>query len=100
MVDVMINLDWEIKKTIQVEKQDLNQIAELKDQHWTYGIESQIDWFINNTESDDIHIMGFEQNVLKAYLSICTVIAKLDGSIQERLGVGCVCVASPNEHLG
>jgi len=79
-------------------------IAELKEQHWQYGIESQLQWMKDNIISNDYHLMGEEVDgevvSLRAYISIIQLNIKIDGEIYDALGIGGVCVDKSIEHSG
>ena len=76
-------------------------IAELKNQHWPYGIESQINWINNNTQANDYHLLGLDNNrVIRAYLTIVNVKISNGEKIEDAVGIGGVCVDKRIEHSG
>ncbi len=79
-------------------------IAYLKDQHWPYGVESQILWMKKNIEMEDVHLMGEEQVsnniVLRAYTTLSNINVELDNQNISCVGVGGVCVDKDVEHSG
>lgn len=82
-----------LKHTDCTNKQ-LLQIAELKQQHWQYPLESQIEWMNKNLHSDDIHLILQNENnrELLAYLSLRSInIIPEDGKAVNIIGIGNVC---------
>lgn len=58
MVDAM-NVVWKRIKHKDIGPEELKEIAKVKDQYWTYGIDSQIEWIQKNLSGDDIHLLGY-----------------------------------------
>lgn len=91
-------------KTKDLSPDQLSAIAQLKDQHWKYGIESQKEWIRKNILSDDTHLMlnSIEGGVkrLRAYLHLAAVEVQTDGVLSEMIGIGNVCVDAEVEHKG
>ena len=92
MVDAM-NIVWKFVKHNDV-REELSIIANIKDQHWTHGILSQIDWIHKNIDSEDIHLMGFDNDSseLVAYMAIMNVEAIISNLSFSFLGFSNVCV--------
>jgi hypothetical protein len=55
------------KKTFQLDKSTINQILNLKDGYWKFGIKSQRQFFLNNVKKNDIHNLLFINNRLVGY---------------------------------
>lgn len=89
-------MNWYIVSHRDLSTTEEMRIAELKDQHWPYGLESQILWMKENTEIDDVHLMGKDSaetdSVLYAYMTLSNIKATIDGKDEEFIGVGGVCV--------
>lgn len=75
-------------------------IAYLKNQHWPYGIESQILWMHNNIRRGDVHLLVEDDSVLKAYCALVALNTVIDGVNNDCLGVGGVCVDVRFQHSG
>ena len=98
----MNSLDWKTVGHPDLTEEELTAIAFLKDQHWTYGTESQINWIKNNIVSGDTHLLGTdpESGELRAYTTIVLLSAIIDGKNETALGIGSVCVDKKIEHSG
>ena len=57
-------------KTTQLKKKQISDIINLKEQHWKFGIKSQLDYFKNNIKSYDIHNLFFLSNELIGYTAL------------------------------
>ena len=101
MVDVM---QWRIINHKDLKKEDEYQIVKLKDQHWVYGIKSQMDWIRENVKEEDVHLIGQlyskEQLIIVAYLTMSKIQVRIDGNQYEAIGVGGVCVDRKKQHQG
>lgn len=95
---------WKSIKHNELSDEERMKIAELKNQHWPYGIESQLSWIESNIQPNDVHLIGEEQTengaVLRAYSTITTLKVRIDGKYDEFLGVGGVCVDKSIQHSG
>lgn len=92
MVDVM-NIVW--KFIVHKDMRDeLIQIAALKDQHWTHGIASQIMWMEENIHSEDVHLVGInnDSNEIIAYMALMNVNVIINNLSFAFLGLSNVCV--------
>lgn len=100
----MINLSWRLIKHTDLTVREKLKIAELKDQHWKYGIDSQIKWIMENILDNDYHVLGEENTksgyVLRAYFNMVNIKIKLDKDEIEAIGIGNVCVDKNVEHSG
>ena len=97
-------MEWKIVKHKDLSINEGLQIAYLKDQHWQYGVESQIRWMKDNLFDDDKHLMGTvhdgNQQLLKAYTTLTSINVDFDGEVFECIGIGNVCVDKDSHHLG
>ncbi len=88
----------------EVSSDCLESIAKLKEQHWKYGIDSQMQWMEKNLINNDKHLMinAFEngKKVLRAYLNLVTVLVEIDSIQYEAIGVGNVCVERNLQNKG
>ena len=57
-------------KTIKLKKKQLLDIVELKDEHWKFGLKSQLLFFKKNFKSYDIHNLFYLSNVLIGYTAL------------------------------
>ena len=97
----MMNLTWKIVKHTDLSIDDLHSIAVLKNQHWPYGIDSQIRWTKENVFDEDFHLMGMNEDYrLVAYITISRLSVVIDGVSNEVLGIGGVCIDKEFEHHG
>ena len=95
-------MNWTIVKHYDLLLSDALRIAQLKNQHWSYGIESQFSWMDKNIQLDDLHILGVSDNgsELIAYTTISKVTVAVDSISAECFGVGGVCVDKAFQHQG
>lgn len=92
---------WKFVKHSDLLFADAIRIAELKDQHWSYGIDSQLCWIINNILNDDVHLIGEDANGnIRAYLTLVQVVVEYDNHEEKMIGIGGVCVDKSLEHKG
>ncbi|WP_373219450.1 GNAT family N-acetyltransferase [Ruminococcus sp. 5_1_39BFAA] len=97
----MNELNWNVVEHKDLSGKTRNSIAELKNQHWSYGIKSQIDWMNKNIQADDYHLLGVDSSgVLRAYLTLVHIQVKYDGKDDDALGIGGVSVDKSVEHSG
>ena len=101
----MKDIVWETIKHKDLCYLQKKQIAELKNQHWAYGIESQLEWIDNNIRCEDFHLLGYINNneegrFLCAYLTMQRIQGEINNAKQEFTGIGGVCVSKKYEHSG
>ena len=97
----MIEINWRCIRDIDLTEDERRLIAELKDQHWTYGLPSQFAWMTENIKKEDCHLMGFnEEGHLLAYLTLNYLSVTVDGFEVEIAGVGGVCVEKTKMRSG
>ena len=58
------------KLTKKLKKKEILSICKLKNTHWKYGIKSQVDWFNENVQDNDIHNLAFLKEKLVGYVSL------------------------------
>lgn len=102
MVDGMRKILWKFVEHAQLTNDELILITKLKEQHWNYGLNSQIDWMKKNLQAEDTHLMGaFEgESEIIAYLSLVHVNVDFDGCVDIYMGLGNVCVSNNYSHCG
>lgn len=101
VVDGMKELNWKYIKNSELLSSFLYKIAEIKEQHWKYGIDSQLQWVMYNMTDNDYHILGLnEQNQILAYASIVCIKVTINEKLNNCYGVGCVCVDKNIEGQG
>lgn len=97
-------MNWKIVNHKDLSMAEGLRIAYLKDQHWPYGLESQILWMRDNIEAEDTHLMGEEQHGEKidllAYLTFTKVKTIVDEEQNNCIGVGGVCVDKSKQRSG
>ena len=54
-------------KTSKLNKKKIIQISNLKDSHWSFGINSQLEWFKNKIKKNDIHNLLYFKSKLIGY---------------------------------
>ena len=97
-------MNWKVVKHKDLSMAEELQIAYLKEQHWQYGLESQILWMRDNIQEDDAHLIGErsddKKTIIQAYLTLINLIVKIDGQCLDYIGVGCVCVDKAYQQTG
>ena len=53
--------------TLKLNKDKIIQIIKLKNSQWSYGINSQLEWFKNNVKKNDIHNLLYSKSKLIGY---------------------------------
>lgn len=93
-------MNWKVVKDSDLSYNDRLSIAKIKDGNWTHGLESQLKWMELNIDSDDRHLMGFDDSGLVCYASLVNVIVTTDDKQKSCIGLGCVCVSSDKHGTG
>lgn len=97
-------MKWRNAKQNELSFEEEIRIAELKNQHWPYGIDSQIQWMKKNIYANDVHLMGEEETekgiVLRAYLTLSQLNVVIDNNNYDLIGIGGVCVDKGSQHTG
>lgn len=87
---------WRIVNHSDLARSDLLRIAELKNQHWPYGIDSQIGWIKENILDGDAHLIGEDETdgeaPIKAYITLSQLQVDIDSKHYKAIGIGGVCV--------
>ena len=69
-----------------------NDIVAIKQQHWNYPYDAQIEWMRNNLKKNDMHLLLYEDGQPVAYLNLVNVTVYVDGNQMPAVGIGNVCV--------
>ena len=93
-------MNWKVVKHKDLSIIESKRIANLKDQHWPHGLESQLLWMKVNIGMDDAHLMGEEQDILMAYITLTNLSVIIDDQQLDCTGVGGVCVEKAMQHSG
>lgn len=96
-------MKWEFIRHCDLSSNEKYQIAKIKDQHWPYGINSQLEWMKKNIRDEDVHLIGkneTENRDLIAYLTLTKINILIDTEGYEAIGVGGVCVEKKHQHIG
>lgn len=100
----MDDVCWKILKHEELTNSYKKQIVMLKDQHWKYGMQSQLNWIDKNIQLGDLHIVGERWNnkshCICAYLNLVRVNVRFDEKNYEYIGIGNVCIDKKYEHRG
>ena len=88
------------RQTSELSSDDVSNIFRIKDQHWKYGIKSQENWFNNNIDSKDIHLLIYRGNELLAYSNLVNIKVTIDGCSLNAFGLGNVCVSIEHSKCG
>lgn len=96
-----MNIKWKFVKNRDL-KEEVYSIASIKDEHWTFGINSQLMWMEKNVTAEDIHLMGIdeESSDLVAYLALIHVKVDINDVANQCLGLSNVCVDKKYEGKG
>lgn len=95
---------WTTVKHKDLSDADKIRIATLKNQHWPYGIDSQLLWMEENIKMDDVHLLGEVDDgiapTLGAYITLSNLKVTIDGKCFDFIGAGGVCVDKRIQHSG
>lgn len=92
MVGERLHMSIKIVKHKNMNSKEIEKICLLKEQHWTHGLTSQIEWINKQFLEDDFHVMKYVDNNLVAYVGINKVKCSIDNIDYELNGIGNVCV--------
>lgn len=96
-----MEIQWEIVENSNLSILDKERIAKLKDQHWKYGMQSQLKWLYDNIYKKDLHLLGRAKNSeIFAYLNMVQLCVKFGDTQCDCIGIGNVCVDKIYEHAG
>ena len=87
-------MDYIIQRNDSLTEKQKETVIALKQQHWPYPYESQKRWMDENLREDDLHILGYINDELVAYLNLIRVDVLCDSETLPLIGVGNVCVSS------
>lgn len=79
-------------KHCDIDRECMNKIVALKQQHWNYSYDSQINWMDENIRKDDEHLCMKLNGELIAYLNLTEIFCTTDKLSIKAWGVGNVCV--------
>jgi len=82
------------------EIKDFESIVKLKQQHWPYSYESQLQWVKDNLRDDDEHICLYMDDDIIAYLNFVKIVCHVNGGCFNSIGLGNVCVAKVHRNRG
>ena len=78
----------------------LNEICRLKAVRWNYSIDEHKKWIEKNIQSDDIHLLIFDESELVAYMNFVFIEATLNKDKAQFIGIGNVCTNRSGQGLG
>ncbi len=79
-------------KHTELTSAQLDDIIRLKQQHWKYSYECQLNWIKANLQEGDLHLLMQIDGVSVGYLNIVLVDMHTKGTIISCKGIGNVCV--------
>ena len=101
VVDGEMNIEYIESLTIKfinhnnITDELINKIILIKGQHWKYSIEDQLKWISKNINSNDKHLMIFNNdNMLIAYMNMVNRTIEIENIVYDILGIGNICVDS------
>ena len=98
----MINI--ELIKHSDVSKNAIDEIITIKNEHWRYSYEQQLEWLDKNILESDYHLLVRNSEArLVAYLNMVLLILTLENGVNiQFIGIGNVCttLANKNQNLG
>lgn len=94
----MIKID--VLKHGDCSKSQIRRICEFKKLNWSYPIESHIKWIEQNLDSNDLHLLLYDDDVLCAYLNLVETSILLETEKLPILGIGNVCVLPESKGKG
>lgn len=84
----------------QLDKQELEKIVDLKKKYWNYTSEEHLYWINLNVKGNDIHILMFEKEELKAYLNLINIEVRINHITYFFIGIGNVCSREKGKGYG
>lgn len=101
VVDGEMNIEYIQSLTIKlinhnnISDELINKIILIKGQHWKYPKEEQLKWISKNINSNDKHLMIFNNgNTLIGYMNMVNSTIEFENIAYNILGIGNVCVDS------
>lgn len=83
-----------------VDQNTLENIIRVKSFSWPYPYEKQKQWIDENLGIDDIHVMYFEHEELRAYTNLISIQVNINGNITKAYGIGNVCASEKGKGYG
>lgn len=88
------------KKHSQLTDHELQQIGELKSQHWVHPVDSQIAWMNRTYLDEDVHILLQDDSRLVGYVAVVRLKVVADKSQFDAMGISCLCVNRSDSGMG
>lgn len=83
-----------------VNRQQIEEIIEIKSKAWPYSFNSQLEWITTNLKDSDIHVLLLLKGSVVAYLNLVEIEIKIDGTSQKCYGLGNVCASEKGKGWG
>lgn len=95
-----MNEEFVVIKHSELTDDILDEIIKLKQQHWCYSYESQLEWINNFIEPEAVHLLLKLNDRYIGYLSIRNIGIIIDGKNIVGKGLGNVCVDARYRKFG
>ena len=89
-----------IKITDELSQDQILAICTIKNDIWLYSIESQLEWWANNTSKNDKYFISLTDRKVVAFLRLRTRVVSINGEIWNAFSVTEVCVDSQHRGVG
>ena len=89
-----------IKITDELSQDQILAICTIKNDIWLYSIESQLEWWANNTSKNDKYFISLTDRKVVAFLRLRTRVVSINGEIWNAFCVTEVCVDSQHRGVG
>jgi len=83
-----------------VNRQQIEEIIEIKSKAWPYSFNSQLEWINTNLKGADLHVLLLLRGSIIAYLNLIEIEIKIDGISQKCYGLGNVCASEKGKGWG
>jgi len=103
MVDVKaneMNVLTQLIKHSEASKELLEKIATFKSIRWQYPLENQLQWMKDNLESNDIHLLVYQDDKLIAYTNFVDIEVVVNKNPTKCMGIGNVCTVESGKSYG
>ena len=60
-------MEFQSKKTSEINLREIDQILKLKDSHWKFGYDLQLKWFRKNAQPNDVHNLMLVKKKIEGY---------------------------------
>jgi hypothetical protein len=84
----------------EISYDQLSDVINLKKVHWNYSIEEHFVWVKENLNTDDIHVLMIENDVLVGYLNLVRTEVLINDNLYNFFGIGNVCSRKKNMGYG